>query len=73
MTSASEAVVFTSSSQIASSLSAMGSIGSIIIGLLLIRYNRTKQKEDPSSAVSGQSGQSHLTQLHLTRAPTPPR
>ena len=47
--------IFTSSSQIASSLSVEASIGSIVIGLLLARHNRTKQKDDPASAVSRQS------------------
>jgi ABC-type cobalamin transport system permease subunit len=55
ITSASQVVIFTSPSQIASSLSVVGSIGSIIIALLLIRHNRTKQNEDPGGAVSGQS------------------
>jgi hypothetical protein len=55
ITSASEVVIFTSPTQIASSLSVEASIGSIMIGLLLVRHNRTKQKEDPSGAVSGQS------------------
>jgi ABC-type cobalamin transport system permease subunit len=53
--SASQVVIFTSASQIASSLSVIASIGSIMIGLLLVRHNRTKQKEDPAGAVSGQS------------------
>ncbi|KAF8474432.1 hypothetical protein DFH94DRAFT_855629 [Russula ochroleuca] len=50
ITSASQVVIFTSPSQIASSLSVVGSIGSIIIALLLIRHNRTKQNEDPGGA-----------------------
>jgi hypothetical protein len=50
ITSASEVVIFTSPTQIASSLSVEASIGSIMIGLLLVRHNRTKQKEDPSGA-----------------------
>ena len=54
-TSASQLVIFTSHSQIASSLSMVASIGSIIIGLLLFRLNRTRHKEDPAGAVSGQS------------------
>jgi hypothetical protein len=40
---------------ITSSLSILISIGSIMIGLLLVHHNRTKQNEDPASAVSGQS------------------
>jgi hypothetical protein len=55
LTSASQVVIFTSHSQIASSLSMELSIGSIIIGLLLLRLNRTKYAEDPAGAVSGQS------------------
>jgi hypothetical protein len=54
--------IFTSSSQIASSLSVEASIGSIVTGLLLARHNRTKQKEDPAGAVS--------RQLSLTRLPS---
>ena len=53
ITSAKEVVIFTSASQIASSLSAEASIGSIVIGLLLVRYNRRRGKEEDSeSAVS---------------------
>ena len=52
ITSASGVIIFTSSSQIASSLSVEASIGSIMTGLLLSRHNRTKQKEDPAGAVS---------------------
>ena len=55
ITAASQVVIFTSPSQIASSLSVLASIGSIMIGLLLVRHNRTKQKEDPAGAVSEQS------------------
>ena len=54
LTSANDVFIFTSASQIASSLSVEASIGSIMIGLLLVRHNRTKQKEDPAGAVSGQ-------------------
>jgi len=50
ITAASQVVIFPSSSQIASSLSVEASIGSIVIGLLLARHNRTKQKEDPAGA-----------------------
>ncbi len=53
--SAKQVLIFTSPSQIASSLSVEASIGSIVIGLLLVRHNRTKQKEDPAGAVSRQS------------------
>jgi hypothetical protein len=60
ITNANQIFIFTSSSQIASSLSVEASIGSIVTGLLLARHNRTKQKEDPAGAVSRQSS---LTQL----------
>ena len=49
---ANQVFIFTSSSQIASSLSVEASIGSIVTALLLARHNRTKQKEDPAGAVS---------------------
>ncbi|KAI0248228.1 hypothetical protein BJV78DRAFT_826291 [Lactifluus subvellereus] len=52
ITSASDVNIFTSPSQIASSLSIEASVGSIVTGLLLVRHNRTKQKEDPAGAVS---------------------
>ena len=55
LTSESQANIFPSPSQIASSLSVEASIGSIVIGLLLVRHNRTKHKEDPAGAVSGPS------------------
>jgi hypothetical protein len=54
-TNADQVLIFTSPSQIASSLSVEASIGSIMIGLLLVRHNRNKQKEDPAGAVSRQS------------------
>jgi hypothetical protein len=60
--SASQAIILPSSSQIASTLSLEASIGSIVIGLLLDRHNRTKQNASPSEAVSEQS--------HLTCGPT---
>ena len=53
ITQASQVLIFTSSSQITSSISVGASIGSIVTGLLLSRHNRTKQKEDPAGAVSG--------------------
>jgi len=55
ITGANQVIILTSSSQIASSLSLEASIGSIVIGLLLARHNRSKQKEDPAGAVSRQS------------------
>lgn len=39
-------------SQIISYLSLIASVGSIVVGLLLVRHHRTKQEEDPNSAVS---------------------
>jgi len=42
--------ILPSSSQIASILSAEASAGSILIGLFLIRHNRSKQELDPSDA-----------------------
>lgn len=52
LSSPSQAIILPSSSQIASTLSLEASIGSIVIGLLLVRHNRTKQDADPSEAVS---------------------
>src|SRR5712675_310066 len=54
-------VILPSSSQIASLLSVESSAGSIVIGLLLIRHNRTKQELDPLEAVSEQSQFSFYT------------
>lgn len=39
-------------SQIISYLSLIASVGSIVVGLLLVRHHRTKQEEDPNGAVS---------------------
>lgn len=39
-------------SQIVSYLSLVASVGSIVVGLLLVRHHRTKQEEDPYGAVS---------------------
>ena len=50
-----QTVILPSSSQIISLFSVEASVGSIVIGLLLVRYNRTKQDLDPSEAVSEQS------------------
>ena len=60
ITGANGVYIFTSSSQIASSLSVEASIGSIVTGLLLARHNRTKQKKDPEGAVSRQSSLTFL-------------
>jgi ABC-type cobalt transport system substrate-binding protein len=46
-------IILPSSSQIASTLSAEASIGSLVIGLFLVSHYRTKQDLDPSGAVSG--------------------
>ena len=56
--SPSQAIFLPSSSQIVSTLSLEASIGSIVIGLLLVRHHRTKQDANHSEAVSEQS---HLT------------
>jgi len=48
-------VILPSSSQIASLLSVEASVGSVVIGLLLVRHNRTIQELDPFEAVSEQS------------------
>ncbi|KAI9458695.1 hypothetical protein BJY52DRAFT_1223443 [Lactarius psammicola] len=50
MTGASQLDIFVSPPQIASSISILASVGSIVIGLLLVRHNRSKQKEDPAGA-----------------------
>ena len=52
ITSPSQLIISTSPAQIASYLSIQTSVGSIVTSLLLLRHNRTKQKEDPSGAVS---------------------
>jgi len=44
-------IVQTTPAQLASCLSVMASIGSIIMGLLLIRENRSKAREEASEAV----------------------
>jgi hypothetical protein len=59
-----QAVILKSSSQIASTLSVETSIGSIVIGMFLVRHNRTKQDASPLEAVSEQS--------YPTCAPTRP-
>ncbi len=53
ITSASQVDIFVSPAQIASSISMMASVGSIVIGMLLVYHNRSKQEGDPASAVSG--------------------
>jgi hypothetical protein len=52
VTSPSQLMISTSPAQIASSLSIQASVGSIVIGLLLLRHNRTKKKDEPAGAVS---------------------
>jgi hypothetical protein len=39
-------------SEIVSYLSLIASVGSIVVGLLLVRHHRTKQEEDAEGAVS---------------------
>ena len=53
LTNASMLEIFVSASQIASSISILACVGSIVIGLLLTRQNRSIQREDPAGAVSG--------------------
>jgi hypothetical protein len=50
-----QAVILKSSAQIATTLSVETSIGSVVIGMFLVRHNRTKQEASPSEAVSEQS------------------
>ncbi|KAH9172699.1 hypothetical protein EDB89DRAFT_854812 [Lactarius sanguifluus] len=45
-------VNITTPAQIASYMSMEASVGSIVIGLLLVRHNRSKQKEDPAGATT---------------------
>jgi hypothetical protein len=54
LTSASDVVIFTSPTQIASCASIAANIGSIVAGLLLVRHHRDKQNENPAGAVSNQ-------------------
>jgi hypothetical protein len=54
ITKTSDLHIYTSVSQIVSCMSVEASVGSIVIGMLLVRHNRTKQKEDPAGAVSEQ-------------------
>jgi hypothetical protein len=61
ITSPSQVDVYTLEALLASSLSVLTSIGSIMIGLLLVHFNRNKQNEDPAGAVS--------RQLHLMCIP----
>jgi hypothetical protein len=55
-----QAVILKSSSQIASALSVETSIGSVVIGMFLVRHNRTKQDASPSEAVSEQSHPTYM-------------
>jgi hypothetical protein len=55
ITQTSDLHIYTSTSQIASCMSAEASIGSIVIGMLLVNRIRTKDKEDPTGAVSERS------------------
>ena len=47
-----QAIILGSLSQITSILSLEASVGSIVISLLLMRHNRTKQEAEPAEAVS---------------------
>ena len=67
ITSAGQLSIFVSTAQIASSISMLASIGSIVIGLLLIRRHRSIQREDPAGAVSGLSCFGLCAQLILLR------
>jgi len=61
LTSASQVTIFTSPTQIASCLSIQASIGSIVIGMPLIRRHATKSERDPAGAVSGQSDLTYMS------------
>jgi hypothetical protein len=64
LTSASQVTIFTSPTQIASCVSIQASIGSIVIGMPLLRRHMTKIQNDPAGAVSRQS---HLPVTCLPR------
>jgi hypothetical protein len=51
ITNESQVIIFTSPAQIASSLSMIANVGSIVNGLLLVRFNRARSKENPGGAV----------------------
>jgi len=53
------ATTLSSPSQIISYLSLIASVGSIVVGLLLVRHHRTKQEEDPTGAVQYLSQNDH--------------
>ena len=59
--------ILKSSSQIAGALSVETSIGSIVIGMFLVRHNRTKQEASPYEAVSEQSHPTCVPTRHLRR------
>ncbi|KAH9973818.1 hypothetical protein BGW80DRAFT_1306583 [Lactifluus volemus] len=59
ITSPSQLRILTSPAQLASSLSIQASIGSIVIGLLLLRHNRTKKKDGPAGAATYLSSSTH--------------
>jgi len=59
-----QVIILGSLSQIASILSLETSVGSIVISLLLMRHNRTKQEAEPTEAVSKHL---HLTTIHCRR------
>ncbi|KAI0253076.1 hypothetical protein BJV78DRAFT_238747 [Lactifluus subvellereus] len=55
----SQVIIFTSPAQIASTLSIVASVGSIVIDLLLIRYTSTKPKSSSASSSPYQYQRSH--------------
>jgi hypothetical protein len=64
ITSPSQLIISTSPAQIASSVSIQASVGSIVVGLLLLGHNRMKQKQDSSCAVSDHS---HFTVTYMPK------
>ncbi|KAI0253072.1 hypothetical protein BJV78DRAFT_1351936 [Lactifluus subvellereus] len=58
----SQVIIFTSPAQIASTLSIVASVGSIVIDLLLVRYTSTKPK--PSSTSSSSVGIAYVVVRH---------
>ncbi|KAH9973803.1 hypothetical protein BGW80DRAFT_224457 [Lactifluus volemus] len=60
ITDPSQLIISTSPAQVASSVSIQASVGSILVGLLLLSHNRMKQKLDRTGAVSDHS---HFTYI----------
>ncbi|KAH9059584.1 hypothetical protein EDB87DRAFT_1577599 [Lactarius vividus] len=65
ITSASQIDIFVSPAQIASSISMLASVGSIMIGMLPIYHSRPKQKEDPAGAVISHLSEPFLEFIYL--------